>query len=54
MLCQAWRYGSPHWIENKIDAFPSSQFGGRNEVGITGKQDDLINLLLVVLTLVEN
>ncbi len=39
--------GTAQRIEDKVDAFSSCQFGGGDEVTITGDEDDAVDLLFI-------
>jgi len=46
VLIEAWIDGTPHRIQDEINAFAPRQLGRRNEVGIAGDENDLVNLSL--------
>lgn len=37
-------HGLPEWIEDKLDAFPSSHFGGGDKVTVACDEDDGVHL----------
>ena len=44
MFVQIVPYACPHWIKDKVNAFPPGQFGGGDEITVPSHQDYLKHL----------